>query len=126
MALTTEPINYGASSDFAVIGKDEAITLGTDFANVLEIDCQKLRGVTIILRLDDAAIDGDYKIFTTCKRNPSSTITSDEWYEELASTSITHNVNTKNTISGYFTKIIVQAKADSGTPILKAWFKGVN
>lgn len=126
MAQTDNPQSLCIAQDFIQTGLDEAKTLSGSMANVLVIDCKKLRSVTIILRLDDSAIDGDYQIFTTCKDNPSLTVTSDEWFAEVASTSLTHNVNTKNIITGNFTTIIVQALADSGTPTLKAWYKGTN
>lgn len=126
MTQTDRPQSLCVAQDFVQTGLDEAVTLGTSMANVLIIDCKKLRSVTVMLRLDDAAIDGDYQVFSTCKENPSTTVTSDEWYPEKVSTSLVHEANSKDTFTGNFTYIIVQAKADSGTPTLKAWYKGSN
>lgn len=126
MTFTRTPISGKIAHDARVYGEDEAVALSTSFANVLEVDMRELKTATIILRLDDVAIDGDYQIFGTCKRNPSSTVTADEWVAEKASTALTHNVNSVDVITKNYEKVIVQAKADSGTPVLKAWYKGNN
>lgn len=126
MAQTDQSRSIHIAQDWERTGLDEAKALSVSYANVLEIDMTRLRSVTIMLRIDDGAIDGDYIIYSTVKRNPSTTVTDDEWHEEVAATGITHNVTSKNTITGNYTKIIVQAKSDSGTPTLKAWYRGMN
>ena len=126
MVQTNKPQSLCIAQDFIQTGLDEAVALSGSMANVLVIDCKKLKTVTVMLRLDDAAIDGDYQVFSTCKESPSTDVTSDEWFAEKASTALTHNVNSKDTFTGNFSFIIVQAKADSGTPTLKAWYKGSN
>ena len=129
MAQTTDRIVVDArgGSLSAQIDYDEAKALSTSMANVLVIDdIGSKKNTTIIIRLDDGAIDGDYQIFTTNKQNPGSTVTEDHWFAEVASTALTHNINVKQRISGEFTAIVVQAKADSGTPTLKIWSRSLN
>lgn len=127
MAFTRKRISGKIAQDFSIYGEDEAKALSGSFANVLEIDMRELKTVTVIIRLDDATIDGDYQIFATTKRDPGSTVTEDHWVPETVSTGLTHNVNVEKVFTGKnYSKVIIQAKADSGTPTLKAWFRGDN
>lgn len=127
MAFSRSRRSDKVAQDFSIYGEDEAIVLSGSFANVLEIDFRELRTATLILRLDHASIDGDYQIFATTKENAGSTVTADHWVPETASTALTHEVNVEKVFTGKnYSKIIVQAKADSGTPTLKAWFRGDN
>jgi len=126
MAQTDDFVNIGASCEYNQYGRDEAITLGTSFANILEIDCKKLRSVTVNIQIVGGAIDGDYIVYGTTKRNPTMTVTEDEWAIVKVSTALTRDVTTIDTFTGNYTKLIVQAKGDSGTPAAKAWYKGKN
>lgn len=128
MAQSNTPQNIGASSEINSFGYDESVALtGATPKTVLIIDCALLRSVTIQCRIDDVSIDGDYTIYGTTKRNPNtSDLTSDEWSTVKASTSLTHNVTSIDTITGNFTYLVVQLISDSGTPVAKAWYKGKN
>lgn len=108
-------------------GSDEAVSLSDSFANVLVIDMRLYRTVGVSLRLDDAAIDGDYQIFGSYKRDPdTSDVSGDEWTVEKVSTALAHEVNSNDVITKPYFKVVVQAKADSGTPTLKAWYRAIS
>jgi len=117
---------------------DEAITLSTSYANVLEFDAMNIRESTIMFKNDDGGIDMDYKIFATAK--PGVDITTadpeadDEWinllstgaYDHTTATEIPATLRTFETFSNPWRYIIVMAKSDSGTPTLKIWHRGEN
>lgn len=128
MAQSDSSRNIAVAHDYERTGQDESVSLTTTYANKLTIDMTKLRSVTIMLRNTDDAIGENYKIFTTVKRNPTSTpgTADDEWFEEVAEQTLAANAIQKQRITGEYTKLIVQAKSASGTPAMKIWYRGLN
>ncbi len=124
--------------EYEQYNSDEAIVLGTSYANVLAFDCMNVKESVIQFKNDDVAIGMNYKIFATAKKAvPLSTAdpeTEDHWINILSTGAYDHTTNTAlsanargfETFSNPWRYVIVMAKADSGTPTLKIWHRGEN
>lgn len=139
--VNEKPNSLHIAQDLEQFDYDEAITLSTSYATVLTIRCKKVRESVITFKNDDASIDMDYKIFGTTKKNPDFTdIDSDEWinlisaktkassstYDHTESRPLDADTRWYESFSNTWTAVIVQMKADSGTPTAKIWHRGQN
>lgn len=119
---------------------DESVTLSTSYTNALDIDSRLVRS-SIITFNNPSGTDTDYKIFGTAKKNPdTSNMDSDEWinlisvidgatgttYDHTASRPLDAGKRIYVTFGNPYKRVVVQMKADSGTPTVKLWHRGEN
>lgn len=138
MAQTTDrnQINNRAGSLYEQLDYDEAFCTSCSYANALVIDSREVKESVIALKNDDCCIDMDYKIYGSIKPGANQCcICADEWFNLISisgccaychcsSTALDATVRAVETFSNPWRWVIVQVKADSGTPTAKLWHRG--
>ena len=120
----------GPSAEIEIFGELSApVELNnTDKTTVLDIDCKKIKSVTIQVHNNSGSVAGNYTIWATTKRDSSDDVGGDEWSQVQGQQNLATNTTVHATITGNYTRMIVTALANTGTPAptVNAWYKGKN
>jgi hypothetical protein len=127
----------GVSSSLA---SGVAVVLSTSYATVLKLSAQQIRGAGLEIVNNDNAIQVRYKLFATYNENADDTdLTTADWFNVLSPTPgqggtydattevlVPHNQKDNRGFGYPYAKICVQMKADSGTPNVTLYARGID
>jgi len=124
--------------DFETYIADESLSIGTSYADIIDIDTRKMKDGIIVIKNLDGSQTLSYKIFGTAKVSTVALdISDDSWvnivdtnmdpldYDHIAERVIPANGVIYDSFTNKWSWVKVQAKSSLGTISGKIWVRGV-